>query len=76
MAKHNSLTLSFDDSAQKTIPVVEPVRSGANTKLSRWATMLIGHIAGRRRRPVVDSYIPRKSREEESRLEFQRFLYW
>jgi hypothetical protein len=76
MAKHNSLTLGFDDCAQKTVPVVEPVRSGARAKLSRWTTMLIGYIAGRRRRPVVDSYIPRKSREDESRLEFQRFLYW
>jgi hypothetical protein len=26
MAKHNSVTLGFDDYAQKIIPVVEPVR--------------------------------------------------
>jgi hypothetical protein len=39
MAKHNSVTLGFDDCAQKTIPVVEPVRSGVKTRLSQWTTM-------------------------------------
>jgi hypothetical protein len=71
MAKHNSVTLGFDDCARKTIPVVAPVRGGVKSKLSRWATMLIGYIGGRRRRPVMDSYIPRTSRKEESRLEFK-----
>ena len=76
MARHNSVTLGFDDSAQKTIPMVEPVQSGAKTKLMRIIAMLSRCVHRQPRHQTEESYIPRKSREDESRLEFQRFLYW
>ena len=54
---------------------VEPAgQSGA--WLLRFAKMLSACIGNRRRRPAVESYIPGKSHEDESRLEVQRFLYW
>lgn len=56
---------------------VEPAgQSGARAKLLRFAKMLSACIGKRRRRPAVESYIPGKSHEDESRLEVQRFLYW
>jgi hypothetical protein len=76
MAKHNSVTLGFDDSAEKIISVVDPVPSGAKTKLSRVIALLSRYVCGRHRRQIEESDISRKSREDESRLEFQRFLYW
>ncbi|MEX0802251.1 MAG: hypothetical protein WD688_02860 [Candidatus Binatia bacterium] len=76
MAKHNSATLDFDDSAQKIISVVEPVQSGAKTKLSGVIALLLRYVCGQHRRQIEESYISRKSRKDESRLEFQRFLYW
>ena len=76
MAKHNSVTLGFNDSAEKIISVVDPVPSGAKTKLSGVIALLLRYICGQHRHQIEESYISRKSRKDESRLEFQRFLYW
>ena len=76
MAKHNSVTLGFNDSAEKIISVVDPVPSGAKTKLSGVIALLLRYICGKHRHQIEESYISRKSRNDEGRLEFQRFLYW
>ena len=76
MAKHNSVTLGFDDSAEKIIPAVDTVRGGAKTKLSRVIALLSRYVCGHHRRQGEKICISRKSREDESRLEFQRFLHW
>jgi hypothetical protein len=77
MAKQLLVALRSDDRIPKVMPSLEPViQGGVRAKLSRFATILTACIGGRRRRPAIESYIPRKSSKEESRLEFQRFLYW
>ena len=76
MAKHNSVTLGFDDSAEKIISVVDPIPSGEKTKLSGVIALLVRYVCGQHRRQIEESFISRKSRKDESRLEFQRFLYW
>jgi len=77
MAKQLLVALRSDDRIPKVMPSLEPfIQGGVRAELSRFATISTAGIGGRRRRPAIESYIPRKSREEESRLEFQRFLYW
>jgi hypothetical protein len=55
MAKHNSVTLGFDDSAEK-ISVVDPVPSGAKTKLSRVVALLSRYVCGQHRHQIEESY--------------------
>jgi hypothetical protein len=76
MAKHNSVTVGFDDSAEKIVSVVDPVPSGAKTKLSRVMELLSRYVCGRHRRHEEKIYTPCRSRDDESRLEYQRFLHW
>ncbi len=64
-------------SDQAILPSVEPiVEGGANCRavLNHWQ---VGRfVRGKRRRALDERYISHKPRDEESRLEFQRFLYW
>ncbi|MDH3444143.1 MAG: hypothetical protein OEN50_09500 [Deltaproteobacteria bacterium] len=77
MAKENFITLQFDARAQRSsTSVVQNAPSGMKIRLLRSIAMLTGSIWGRSRHQAIQSYGPRKSREDESRLEFQRFLYW
>ena len=76
MAKQNSVTLGIEDCAHKTISSAEPVQSWARTKLVRMMAILTGSIRGRYRHQIGESYTPRRSPDDDSRLEFQRFLYW
>ena len=75
MIKQNSVTVGFEDRAEKTGSSGKPVQTWVNSKLLGMLTILTGSIR-RPRRPIDESYIPRKSPGDESRLEFQRFLYW
>ena len=69
--------LRSDSSAQGILPLVKPVIEGARkTKSLRIIIMLSRYLCRQNRLQLEESYIPRKSHEEESRLEFQRFLYW
>ena len=64
-------------SDQAILPSVEPiVESGAIAKLFWIIGRLSRLVRGKRRRALDERYISHKSRDEESRLEFQRFLYW
>ena len=56
MAKHNSVTLGFDDSAEKIISVVDPVPSGAKTKLSGLIALLLRYISGQHRHQIEETY--------------------
>lgn len=47
---------------------------GAKARLA--ITTLAVYARGRHRREAVESFVPRKSHEDERRLELERFLYW
>lgn len=77
MAKQLLVVRGSDDRIPKVMPSVKPInRSGLKTKLLRIIAMFGRDVRKQDRRQLEESYVPRKSREEESRLEFQRFLYW
>ena len=77
MAKQLHMALGSEHHVPKVMPSVRPlIQGGMGAKFLRFATALLFSIGGRRRKPAVQSYIPRKSREEDSRLEFEKFLYW
>jgi hypothetical protein len=46
------------------------------SKLMQALRTLAAYIRERRRRKPVESFTPRKSHEDDRRLEFERFLYW
>lgn len=76
MAKQLLVALGSDDRIPKVMPLVKPViQSRVKTNLLRIVALLSRCVRRQGRRQTEDIYIPRKSREEESRLEFQRFLY-
>jgi hypothetical protein len=77
MARQLIVPLRSNGSAQDILPSVKPViEDGVKTKLLRVIAMLSRYVRGQRSRQMEESYIARKSRDEESRLEFQRFLHW
>jgi hypothetical protein len=77
MAKQLIVPLGSAGHSHETDPSVKPaVENGVRTRLSRIFAMLSRYVRTKDRRQIEESYIPRKSREEESRLEFLRFLYW
>ena len=77
MTKQVLVSLRCDDRDRDILPSVKPViESGIKTKLLRIVAMFSPCVRKQDRRRMDENYIPRKSREEESRLEFQRFLYW
>jgi hypothetical protein len=77
MAKQPVVAFRSDDCISEFVPSVKPViQNGVKANLLRIKTMLSGCVRRQKRRQTGEVCIPRKSREEESRLEFQRFLYW
>ena len=77
MAKQLHAALGADNEIPKVTSSAKPViEGGVRTKLLQVIAMLRRHVYAQRSRQLEEIYIPRKSREEESRLEFQRFLYW
>ena len=61
----------------RILPCVEQVsRNRMAAKMMQLAGGLTGYVHGRRRREAMESFMPRKSHEDERRLEFERFLYW
>jgi hypothetical protein len=65
------------DRDRDVLPSVKPViEGGVKTKLVRIIARLSRYVRKQDRRQMEESYISRKSREDESHLEFQRFLYW
>ena len=75
MGKQTSVTLGFDDCPRESITMAESMGWWAKIKLLRLMATLSGYIRRQDRRQTEECYVPRKSREEESRLEFQRFIY-
>jgi hypothetical protein len=77
MAKQLHAALGADNEIPKVTSSAKPViEGGVKTKLLRIIARLSRYVRKQDRRQLEEIYIPRKSREEESRLEFQRFLYW
>jgi hypothetical protein len=77
IAKQAHVTLGSEDHITKIIlPRARVVECGLTTKLLRMIAMLSRVGCAPDRRQEEESYIPRKPREDESRLEFQRFLHW
>lgn len=77
MAKQLIVPFGSAGYSHETDPSVKPaVENRVKTRLSRIFAMLSRYVRTKDRHPMEKSYIPRKSREDESRLEFQRFLYW
>lgn len=77
MAKQLLVAIGSDDRIPHVMPPVKPVsQSRAKTNLLRIIAMLSRCVRRQGRRQTEDTHTPRKSREEENRLEFQRFLYW
>ena len=75
MNKHNSASIGLVDSVGKSV-TVEVARGVEKTKLWTVIALITGYVSGSHRHQSVKSYIPRNSGAAESRLEFQRFLFW
>ena len=75
MNKYNSAGIGLVDSAGKSV-TVEAVRRAEKTKLWTAIALITGYFSRSYRHQTVKSYIPRNSGADESRLEFQRFLFW
>jgi tagatose-1,6-bisphosphate aldolase len=77
MATRLLVSFRSDDRAQETIAGVKRVvESGVKETLLRIVAILSFYVRRPNRRRMEESYIPRKSHEEECRLEFLRFLHW
>jgi hypothetical protein len=76
MDKHNSVSVGLVDSVEKTITVVDSIRGGQKTKLWAVIALISGYVCRQHRHKTAVSYIRSESAEDESRREFQRFLYW
>ena len=77
MDKQLLVGLGSDDPSPKFMPSVKPViQSGLRTNLLWTIAMLSRYVRREDRGQTEEIYTPRKSHKEESRLEFQRFLYW
>jgi hypothetical protein len=77
MAKQLIVPLGSAGHSHATVPSVKPViEGGIKTKLLRMIAVFSRYFHGQDQHQFGGSYIPRKSREEESHLELQRFLYW
>ena len=75
MDKHNSASFGLVDSAGKSV-TLDSARGVAKTRLWTVIALISGYVSGPHRHQTVKSYISRNSGADESRLEFQRFLYW
>ena len=75
MNKHNSASIGLVDAVGKSV-TVEVARGVGKTKLWTVIALITGYVSGPRRHQSVKSYIPPNSGADESRLEFQRFLFW
>ena len=77
MLKQLSVPLRSDDRAQEIVLSVKPVaESGVRTNLLRIVATFSRCVRKQDRRRMDENYVPHKSRDEKSRLELQRFLYW
>jgi hypothetical protein len=77
MASQLILSQEREDRAQHIHPTVEPfLQDWVRAKLWWIVVNLSRYFRSRRPHPMEQSYIPRKSHEEECRLEFLRFLHW
>jgi hypothetical protein len=77
MAKKNSLTLGFENHNRTAIASTDQVAPiGMKTLVFRLVKTLSSYRCNRQRRRASEGYISRNSPEDETRLEFQRFLYW
>ena len=74
MAKQLQATLGADNEIPKVTFSAKPViERGIKTRLLRIVAMFSRCVRKQDRRQMEEGYIARKSHEEESRLEFQRF---
>jgi len=77
MAKLILQPVPADRGIETTRPCLE-VGTGLKlpAKILRLAKTLADYLEIRRRRAAVESYIQRRSHEDERRLEFERFIHW
>jgi hypothetical protein len=69
--------LRLDSGTRKLLLAVERVaQCRIASKVMQAVGTLVATICRRRRREAGESFMPRKSHEDEARLEFERFLYW
>ena len=77
MAKQILQPLRLDIGIEAILPSLDRVaRPRKPAKLMQALRTLAVYIRERRRRKPVESFTPRKSHEDDRRLEFERFLYW
>jgi hypothetical protein len=77
MANQNSVVLEFENRNRQIVPSEMQAKTGWMKKtLLRLMALLSGRIRGRNRFQTTAGYLPRNSREKESRLEFERFIHW
>jgi len=77
VAKQILQPLRLDIGIEAILPSLDRVaRPRKRAKLMQALRTLAAHIRERRRRKPVESFTPRKSHEDDLRLEFERFLYW
>ena len=77
MAKQISQFIELDHGTETISPGLE---DGAPLKLLAKIMQVVKTLAAslqdRRRSKFVETYIPRQSHDDESRLEFERFIHW
>jgi hypothetical protein len=77
VAKQILQPLRLDIGIEAILPSLDRVaRPRKRAKLMQALRTLAAYIRERRRRKPVESFTPRKSHEDDRRLEFERFLYW
>ena len=77
MTKQVLQSLRLDRGIEESLPGVGQVnRPRRPTKVMQVVRALAVYIRERRQLDVVESFISRKTHEDEARLEFERFLYW
>ena len=77
MAKQVLQPLRLERGIEESLPGVGRVnRPRMPTKVMQVVRALAVYIRERRQLEVIEPFIPRKTHEDEARLEFERFLYW
>lgn len=77
MAKQVLQPLRLERGIEESLPGVGQVnRPRIPIKVMQVVRALAVYIRERSQLEVAESFIPRKTHEDEARLEFERFLYW
>ena len=77
MTKQVLQPLRLERGIEESLPGVGQVnRPRMSTKVMQVVRALAVYIRERRQLDDVESFVPRKTHEDEARLEFERFLYW